>query len=201
MKLVMMRHGATASNAQRRYIGINNDEALSEEGRAQCLCAGCFPAVSQVYTSPLLRARQTASICFPQAAIEVVAGLEEYDFGMFEGHNAEEMADWAAYRSWVDGNCMGTCPGGESRETYLQRTNSALLSVLEAARKRDEQQVIIVAHGGTIMAAFSTFAIAEETQDYFAWQVKPACGYSAHVEFDGNLVQLRSCTPFETLPL
>ena len=46
-----------------------------------------YPKVQKVYTSPLLRCRQTAEILYPDHWTQVVEGFMEYDFGEFEGKN------------------------------------------------------------------------------------------------------------------
>ena len=201
MRLVLMRHGATAGNALRRYVGARTDEPLSEEGRAHCVQAGTRSQVRRVYASPMLRARQTAGICFPQAEVLEVPGLEEFDFGAFEGRSAREMEHDRAYRAWVEGNCEGRCPKGESREEYVSRSNAALVDLLHVAAGREEAEVVVVAHGGTIMAAFSALAAADEARDYFSWHVGTCEGYSAEVCFRGDEVMLEDCTRFSVLAL
>ena len=109
MRLLICRHGATSSNEAHRYLG-RTDEPLSATGRTQCMRAGVFPQVQRVYVSRLARARESAQICFPQAELIEVAGLEEFDFGAFEGRSAAEMYDDPVYRAWVDGGCTGACP-------------------------------------------------------------------------------------------
>ena len=206
MRLLMMRHGSTAGNATHRYVGRQTNEPMSEEGRAACLRAGIRPSVDVVYVSPLLRARQTAQLCFPCARICPVLGLEEYDFGIFEGKNHRDMEHDQAYRAWVDGGCVGRCPGGESRAEFVARSNAALASLLLSAAARDEHEVTVVAHGGTIMAAFSTFAhdargtVMPGTDDYFAWQVRTCEGYVATVSIDGDRIRLLDAERFERLP-
>ncbi len=201
MKLVIMRHGATVGNEKHCYVGRRSDEPLSEAGRLQCMHAGCFLNIERVYASPLLRARQTARICFPAAEIETVPGLEEFDFGAFEGRTADEMSDDEAYRAWVDGNCEGACPGGEARTDYIERSNTALLELLRKAQAEGQERVIVVAHGGTVMAAFSALARPEEQQDYYAWHVSNAQGYTAEVDLQGQRPIFAHCTKFDTLPL
>lgn len=183
MRLVMMRHGATAGNEEHRYVGKRTDEPLSVVGRAQCARA-CVPVtepVSVVYASPLLRARQTAGLCFPEARIVALAGLEEFDFGVFEGRTAQQMEHDADYRTWVQGNCMGECPGGESWKAFRTRSNAALLDLLGNELTRDVREVVVVAHGGTIMAALGTFAKDGDSQSPFQWHADNCCGYVANV--------------------
>lgn len=152
-----MRHGATAGNEARRYVGCRTDEPLSELGITQCHRAGQLDFVERVYASPLLRAQQTAAICFPRARVVTIDGLQEFDFGDFEGRTPDEMEDDAAYRAWVEGNCEGRCPGGDSLDGFVSRTWHALNQILHGAVDREEDLVAVVAHGGTIMAALDGF--------------------------------------------
>lgn len=202
MRLVLMRHGATGGNAQRRYVGARTDEPLSEEGRAQCRRAGVFPQVKRVYVSPLLRARQSANICFPEAQVVVVPGLEEYDFGIFEGRTAQEMERDEAYRTWVEGGCVGRCPGGESRGEYVERSNAALAGLLCEAADRGETEVVVVAHGGTIMAGMSVFARSQEgVDDYYRWHVGTCEGYVATAHLQGAGLVLADCRRFSEISI
>lgn len=182
MRAVLVRHGVTAGNERRRYVGRRTDEPLSELGIEQCRRAGAWPDVARAYSSPLLRAQQTARLLFPMAEVVPVEGLEEFDFGAFEGRTAEQMTDDPAYRTWVEGNCEGACPGGESLEGFTRRTKRALFDVLRAAREAGEGEVVVVAHGGTIMAALD---------GYFHKGVGNCEGYVVEVRFEGDEVRLR----------
>ncbi len=157
MRVVLLRHGATAGNEAHRYVGCRTDEPLSSLGMAQCARFGRDCGVAKVYVSPLLRARQTAQLCFPCATCTSVPGLEEFDFGAFEGRTAQEMERDAAYRAWVDSWCERPCPDGDTQADFALRTRAALDSLLRDAARLGEQQVVIVAHGGTIMAALDGF--------------------------------------------
>ena len=152
MKLIveLIRHGETELQAQGRYQG-SVDVPLSGEGRRKLtagrekLTAGrkslnsgreCLPAreiyrdPAVVYVSPLKRAGETASLLFPEAVQIVVPGLAEMNFGKFEGRDFKEMENDPDYRAWVDGMCLGKCPGGESRGEFCARTCEAFLEVL-----------------------------------------------------------------------
>lgn len=157
MKVLLLRHGATAGNEEHRYVGRRTDEPLSQLGRDQCERFGAWCGVDKVYASPLLRARQTARLCFPCARVVEIPGLEEFDFGVFEGRTADDMEHDVAYRTWVDSHCEGACPEGESLGTFAARTKQALTRLLFAARDSGENKVVIVAHGGTVMAALDGF--------------------------------------------
>ena len=201
MRLVIMRHGAIPANERRQYAGMRTDEPLSEAGVEQARAAGVCPVVSLVYVSPLARARQTAQICFPNAEQQVVAGLAEMDFGTFEGRSADEMVDDAAYRAWVDGMCEGRCPGGETRAEFTERTVRAVEQVVADARRRGLDTAVIVAHGGTVMSAMSTFAKGVEggAADYYPWHVGNCQGYRADVRFEGEKIGFSDSARFESL--
>lgn len=169
-EIVLMRHGATEGNLQKRYIGAT-DEPLCEAGKA-ALYVGPPPCVGAdkielVYVTPLVRTQQTAAICFPNAQHCVVPDLREMDFGCFEGKNYKELDGDAAYAAWLETNCEGACPGGESRAQFEMRTCAAFETLVREAAAKGERRVVIVAHGGTIMAVCAKYALPP--QPYFAW--------------------------------
>ena len=66
-KLHLIRHGLTAGNLQGLYIGSGTDLPLCDEGRAQLeelKRSFTYPNVPLVFTSPMLRATQTAEVLF-----------------------------------------------------------------------------------------------------------------------------------------
>ena len=185
VELVMLRHGSTESSERRAYAGWI-DVPLSPRGEADAHAIGLHLEPQLVYVSPLVRARQTAQICFPSAQQVVRDDLREMHFGAFEGRTADEMADDSAYRAWVESNCESPIPEGESRAILVERTARALRNIVRETVARGENRAIIVAHGGTIMAAMEAFA--RTRRDYFSWQVEPCGGYRATARFiDGEL--------------
>ena len=179
MRLIMLRHGKTPGNLQKRYIG-RTDEPLCAEGEQQARAVGAVQSVPLVYVSPLLRARQTAEIAFPDARQIVVPDLREMDFGDFDNLNFQELSDNPDYRAWVEGNCEARCPHGESKDDFSRRTANAIRALLRHAFDQGDDQVIVVAHGGTIMAAMDSFTCGKGS--YYSWHVENCEGYSVHVE-------------------
>ena len=170
--IYLLRHGETAYNAEKRYQGVR-DIPLSDAGRAKLRRADFSPRT--VYVSPLCRARESASILFPTAAQTVVPGLREMCFWAFEGRNYEEMEHNPAYRAWVDGGCMGRCPGGESRVEFSERVCAAFERLADAAVRAGENTLVIAAHGGTQMAVLERYAVPR--RDYYAWCAPNGGGY------------------------
>lgn len=188
LQLTIIRHGQTPGNAVRRYVGSKDDQPLSEEGREQARLAPHFPDVQRVFVSTLRRTHETAAIMFPNADQIIVPGVEEMDFGDFTGRSADEMADDPDYRNWVDSWCEDPCPNGESRAQFNERIRIAMNAFLHAAAARGEDDVYLVAHGGTMMAFLGYYA--GDIRQYFEWNTANCHGY-----------RLRICLGADTLAI
>lgn len=172
MRVWLLRHGATVYNDEGRYQG-RSDVPLSPRGLAALKRADFDPEA--VYVSPLRRAKQTAAVLFPEAELVEVPDFREMDFGAFEGRNYQEMEDDPAYRLWVEGGCVAQTPGGESRAAFSDRVCAAFAPLVEADLDAGKPQLVILAHGGTQMAALERYALPR--QDYFDWRAPPAGGF------------------------
>lgn len=168
MTVYLIRHGKTQGNILRRYIG-RTDEPLCPQGMAEA--AGRNLHVKTVFVSPLLRTRQTADILFPNARQEIVPALGEMDFGIFENRSADDMAGDPAYRAWVDGGCLGKCPGGESMEEFSHRVCGGFAR----AMAHQPEDAVFVVHGGTIMSILARFGRPQ--RPHFDYHVKNCQGF------------------------
>lgn len=179
MEIILLRHAETAGNLERRYIGVT-DEPLCREGIKTAVRTGILPNVPIVYSSPMIRAVQTATIKFPNARIITSPGLREMDFGLFEGRNADEMRDDLRYLAWVAGDCFGECPRGEGRISYSARVCVTFSELAGENISRRHRYLVIVAHGGTVMSILERFA--KPPRPYFDWNVAPGGGYRAWLD-------------------
>mgnify|MGYP001242952264 CR=1 FL=1 len=180
MDVFLYRHGITQGNAEKRYIG-RTDEPLCEQGRLQLLDRRAnAPLVNRVFLSPALRARQSAAILFPRAELSVVDDLREMDFGIFEGKTADEMTDDRDYRAWVEGQCAGRCPQGESTDEFGKRCLRGFQQIV--SMHHANEPLVIVAHGGTIMAIMSK--LGRPAREMWDWRVAP--GSHIKSEFVGG---------------
>lgn len=172
MKIYILRHGQTQYNAEKRYQG-QRDIPLSNEGRAALRKADLCP--EKVYVSPLSRAVETAKILFPDAQLVPVEGFLEMCFGIFEGRNYIEMEHDADYRAWVGEDCLGRCPGGETRGEFSDRTCTAFEPLVDRALDEKQDMLVIMAHGGTQMALMERYA--NPKRDYYSWCAGNAAGF------------------------
>lgn len=145
IRLAVLRHGATEWNAAKRLQG-RADIPLSEAGKT-ALAARRIPAAYKDrawFTSPLLRARQTAEALDLKASI--AAPLIEMDWGGYEGSTlAELQVRYGA--AFIENEARGLDlqpPGGESPRQVQQR----LLPWLRALRSDSGT----VTHKGVIRA-------------------------------------------------
>ncbi len=158
MLLYLVRHGESAFNAEGRIQG-QTDVPLSplglkqSEALAQALSS--LP-IEAVFSSPLLRAAQTARPVAAALALDLrfEERLKELNAGVFQGLLWEEVGiehPEAAAR-WRSHDPDFVIPGGESRRQLMQRGRAAL----EAIRECGLRQVVVVAHGGVLAAALKS---------------------------------------------
>ena len=169
MLIYLLRHGLTDYNAQKRYQG-QLDIPLSAAGLAQLRRADIDPEV--VYISTLQRTAQTARVLFPNAKLVPVDGLKEMCFGSFEGRNYVEMEHDPDYLAWVAANCESKCPDGERKADFCDRICKTFAALVDRALAEGQEQLVILAHGGTQMAALDRYALPH--RNYYDW-----CGPNA----------------------
>ena len=152
--ILLARHGETADNAGGLILG-RRDPPLSAAGReqAEALAARARGAgVVAVWTSPLARARQTASVVAEAIGANAVIlnDLIESDRGTWEGQPVARLARESPelHAAFERGDPDFAFPGGESLLDQVQRTRRALAEVAAGAAP-----ALVVAHAGTIRAA------------------------------------------------
>lgn len=173
--LMLLRHGRTAGNEQRRYVG-STDEPLCQAGvnelrRLRAEERELLDSFPLVYTSPMLRCRQSAGILFPYAGKITADGLSECDFGEFEYKNYEELDGDARYQAWIDSGGEDAFPGGESRKDFQRRVLEVFDEILRGIRG---DRAAVVCHGGCIMSVMDRYS--RPHRNYFDWQL-PCAGY------------------------
>jgi len=156
IKLFLLRHGQTESNAKGIYQG-SMDTELTEEGIRQAkLAKDYFSSVtfSNIYSSPKKRALDTARIIVEGTGlkIKIRKDLEEMNFGKWEGLkfneiNARYKND---YQNWLSDPFNNPPPGGESFGELTVRASEEIDRIV--AENPEESNVLIVTHGGLILA-------------------------------------------------
>lgn len=157
LRVMLVRHGETASNVHNVLDSRPPGPPLNEQGRSQAAAlverlAG-EPVVA-VYASVATRAQETAA---PVAAahglrVTVLPGVHEVDAGDLDGtSDAESLTTFAdIYRQWVGGDMDVPQPGGESG-TDIRDRYFADIATIRAAHQ--DGLVVLLSHGGVIRLA------------------------------------------------
>ena len=61
---------------------------------------------------------------------------------------------------------------------------------MQVVHSTEEERLLFVVHGGTIMALLDAFSSPHE--DYYDWQVKNGCGYVASTDYENGTIVLRN---------
>jgi broad specificity phosphatase PhoE len=147
--LYCVRHGATDWNAAGRCQGLA-DVPMNAMGHtqvtrlAQHLSQTRFDAA---YTSPLLRARQTADLLLADSTTiaQQEPGLTELSYGAWQGLSADEWPRPAAV-TWQRDPWAMEFPGGESLTRLRVR---AVQAVRRIVSDHPGQTVLLSSHGHT----------------------------------------------------
>jgi len=164
LRLLLVRHGQTAWNVQRRVLGAT-DVPLDDTGleQAETLAAHLAPP-DALWSSPLARARQTAEALAqrgsPPVTVRVDPRLAEMNQGDLEGLGEMELSArfgdlLHAWRADPGGLRL---PGGETMNETVERAIAALLHIArdESAREGaagELRHVAVVTHQVVIEAS------------------------------------------------
>ncbi len=148
MALILVRHGRTTANAAGLLQG-HIDNPLDELGVRQAAAIAVALAGldrPRVLSSPLLRARQTASAL--QLPVQVEDRFIELDYGGLDGLAVRDVdaATWARWRAEPD----FVPAGGESLARLQARVEQACAELCADAGERD---VVVFSHVSPIKAA------------------------------------------------
>lgn len=170
MRLLLVRHGQTASNVDHLLDTAVPGPGLTPLGQAQ---AAALPEaltdedIQAVYASTLTRARLTAAPLAAARGLEVIvrAGIRELSAGDLEmrpGHSPEGERYLHTVFAWAAGDTALRIPGGESGEDALARYDA----VIAEAAASGARTVAMVSHGAAIRVW--TAARAENVDVAFA---------------------------------
>ncbi len=152
-RLLLVRHGLTEYNTERRFLGHAN-VALNEAGRRQARRLRdhlLTEKIDAAYSSDLLRAMETAEIVLEGRGVDITpcAELRECDYGACEGLTFAEISERypEVARRCVSFTMELEFPGGEAFTDFYSRTGQ-FLQRLEAHASDDT--LLVSSHNGPI---------------------------------------------------
>ena len=157
MKLYFVRHGESEANLQHVISNRESTFGLTERGMAQAATLAeklRDVPMAAIYSSPVLRARETAEILSQSFHLpyQVTEALREYDCGILEEKSdaeswrlhSEIAADWT-----LNHNYLRKPDGGES---YVEMKERFIPFVTGFAQNgwHSQDHILFVSHGGLV---------------------------------------------------
>jgi len=196
VRIYFVRHGESEANVLDVFSNRGRQHGLTLLGEQQVRDLAqelVRVGVTALYTSPLLRATQTADILSKALGLpyEVTDALREFDCGVLEGspfsHGAEEykrvVTDW-----WARSRFDSKVEGGESL-LDLKARFVPFVEGLVAAYGESEARLVLVGHGGLFRSMLPM--VLNNVTLRFAWERRlPNAGYALAEQRDGRLTCL-----------
>ncbi len=170
--VVLIRHGRSTANADGVLAGRAEGVELDDVGREQAYRLGDLLAdatITASYRSPSLRCQQTATL-LGQPDAEVLAGLDECDYGSWTNRPLMELASeplWATIQTEPSAVAF---PDGEAMLEMRARAVDAIATIRS---RHDEAIVVVVSHGDVIKSILSD-ALSQNFDDFQRLNVAPA---------------------------
>jgi probable phosphoglycerate mutase len=156
LKLILVRHGETYWNEERRVQGGSSDIELNETGVKQANRVASFlkdENIAAVVSSPLKRAVVTAGAIAEQhqLSVEVDDRLREMEVGELEGLALSELNTTFSHflMQWWQGSGSENLPGGESLVELQKRSWGAIERLLAEYKNGT---VVAISHYFVVLA-------------------------------------------------
>jgi broad specificity phosphatase PhoE len=147
--LFLVRHGRTGWNKEQIFRGTK-DVPLDAVGKQEALLVGerlKGEGIDAVFSSPLSRAKETAEAVarFHNVAVQVMAGLNDLNFGEWEGLPLEDVKERYPdlYQQWLHEPHRVIFPGGEGLAAVSSRAVEAVEYIIN---RHPEEAVALVSH-------------------------------------------------------
>ena len=169
MKFILIRHGQSEANVKKIVQGINFDTPLSELGKLQAKKLANRlknEKIHKIYSSDFKRAKETAEAIIEHHDLEIIFDkrLREQDAGDFSGVFIQKGIK-EFYKNLLEKkiNILEICPpNGESFKVLTNRINNFLNELGD-----NDENIVIVAHGGAIRAILNIIDSRENSTKYF----------------------------------
>jgi broad specificity phosphatase PhoE len=164
-RVFFVRHGVTDWHAARRVLG-QRDIGLNADGVRQAeALAGALEGVtiSEILSSPLVRAVQSAEILARPLGLQVARDprLADFRVGRWEGMGYDEVAASPEYQRFLVDPLATQIPGGEDLRDIRDRAVSAIEQALEDAPAGES--IAVVSHAGIVRVLLTHYMGASLT--------------------------------------
>ncbi len=126
LQLLVIRHGQTEWSRTGKHTG-RTDIPLTDVGRDEASAAARTLrdwSIDRVYSSPLVRAKETAQLVGLTPEIQIDESLVEWDYGVYEGQRTaetrKEIPEWSVWTHEIlDGESVDDV--GDRSDAFLAR--------------------------------------------------------------------------------
>lgn len=183
MKIYLVRHGETEWNREEIFRG-RKDISLNENGKKQAEETGNYlkrKKIKTIFTSPLVRSKQTAEIIGERigAPIITIQELIDMDFGIWEGLSLTEVMERfpQEFEIWKSAPMRWKIEGAETLMDIRKRVSRGL------RRLPSETNMVIVTHR-VVCKIIALFFLKISNACF--WNIKFDPASVSIFEFDGD---------------
>ncbi|MGV0792072.1 histidine phosphatase family protein [Mycolicibacterium sp. XJ1819] len=171
-RLVLLRHGQSHANVERRIDTRPPGAALTGLGRdqARAVTEELAQPVGMIAHSQAVRAAQTADVIagrLGMRTLEEVDGIHEVQVGDLENRNDDEaIAEFETiYQRWHQGHLDVPMPNGETAREVLDRYVPAITQLRMRYLDDDafNSDIVVVSHGAAIRLTAAVLAGVESS--------------------------------------
>jgi len=195
--LLLIRHGLTQWNQDKRYLGHTDQGLLHSElpildGLKSELKLRKF---DHIFTSDLKRCLETFHYFDFQQEPILDHRLREMNFGDWEGKTYTELKDMQTYRNWLDNWELTPVPNGESAPIFKARIDSFFQELFhDIDTQKETQKILIITHGGVIRYTVSKYVASSSF-----WNVSITHGQGLQISFEKKEGEWRCSSFLEVL--
>ncbi|MCP4162667.1 MAG: histidine phosphatase family protein [Deltaproteobacteria bacterium] len=159
VELFLVRHGECSGSGN--YIGRGSDVTLTEEGIEQIKKLSSFLRENQddnpidlIFSSPMIRCQESSAIISKDLDIQVetLPGMEEIDFGDWEGLAADYIKETEEdrFNQWIENPVLRKPENGETLVELKERVLNSFSPIQEKINDDKKWRIVLVSHRGPI---------------------------------------------------
>lgn len=182
LQFALIRSGMTIMEEDGIFLG-EQDTGLSVKGTEQLrkkAAQRVYPEVPLVYTSPMLRSRETAGVLYPSTITIVLNELRPMEMGRFAGRNFRYIQADPEYRAWAESKQADAFPQGENPYLFRSRSVHAFTGIVDELNSKGIERAAIILHRMVMYTILDRFVIPRA--QYRSWERSHGDGYL--IEFD-----------------
>ncbi|MBM0741397.1 histidine phosphatase family protein [Phormidium sp. CLA17] len=187
-RLLLVRHGETEWNRQKRFQG-QIDVPLNDNGRSQSNQAAEFLKaipIDHAITSPMLRPKETAEVILqhhPDVALDFEDNLKEISHGLWEGKLESEIEQEfpGELQRWQQTPEVVQMPAGENLQQVWDRATTAWDEIVQAAVNQPKPGTTLVVAHDAVNKAILCYVLGLEPNRF--WSFKQGNGAVSVIDY------------------